>query len=43
MLAIEDGFAIEFPESHLNEATFRSVETIAAAVEHALAETSSLA
>jgi acyl carrier protein len=33
MLAIEDAFDIEFPESLLNEATFRSANSIAAAVE----------
>lgn len=33
MLAIEDAFGIEFPEKLLNEATFRSVNTIVAAVE----------
>lgn len=33
MLAIEDRFDIEFPESMLSRATFASIETIAQAVE----------
>lgn len=33
MLTIEDAFDIEFPEEVLNEATFSSVNAIAAAVE----------
>lgn len=33
MLAIEDSFAIEFPEEALKESTFHSVNSITAAVE----------
>lgn len=33
MLTVEDAFDIEFPEELLNEATFSSVNAIAAAVE----------
>ena len=33
MLAVEGAFAIEFPEEMLNRATFRSVTTIAEAIE----------
>lgn len=33
MLSIEDGLEIEFPEELLKESTFRSVNTITAAVE----------
>ena len=36
MLAIEDGFDVEFPESMLNRRSFASVEAIAACL-HALA------
>ncbi|ORT60866.1 phosphopantetheine-binding protein [Streptomyces sp. CB03238] len=37
MLALEDGFDLELPEHRLNEATFGTVRSIAAAVEEALA------
>jgi acyl carrier protein len=40
MLAIEDAFEIELPESLLNESTFRSINAVAAAVESALLSTS---
>ncbi|GHG98183.1 phosphopantetheine-binding protein [Streptomyces lanatus] len=36
MLSIEDTFGIELPESALKESTFRSVDTITAAVDGAL-------
>ena len=35
MLALEDTFDIEFPESMLRKSTFESVTAIATALEHA--------
>jgi len=38
MLAIEEAFDVEFPDSLLNRRTFQSIESIAAAVEGILSE-----
>ena len=37
MLALEERFDIEFPESKLNRSTFRSIDTIAALIDELLA------
>lgn len=41
MLAIEDAFDIEFPESYLKRSTFESINAIARAVEAITSEVSS--
>jgi acyl carrier protein len=42
MLALEEGFDIEFPDSMLSRRTFASIESLAAAVENLVAKRESM-